>query len=100
MIFSLRKKGKLIFWPAYFDINNSWGKGRRISKNLAVRNISLEEIFEAAKDLSLNPVLNLDTAFSKRPWEKTGHIVVDKKESKTETLKKIAVEIRNKRASR
>jgi len=96
----LRKKGKQIFWPAYFDTSNSWGEGRRIPKKLAIRNVSSEEVFEAASDLGLNPVLNPGAAFSKKPWEKTGHVVVDKKAPKSEALKEIAAKIRANRASR
>lgn len=96
----MRKKGKQILWPAYFDTSYSWGKGRRIPKKLAIRNVNSDEVFEAASDLGLNPVLNPGAAFSKKPWEKTGHIVVDKKTPKSVTLKEIAVKIRGNRASR
>ena len=96
----MRKKGKQILWPAYFDTSYSWGEGRRIPKKLAIRNVNSDEVFEAASDLGLNPVLNPGAAFSKKPWEKTGHIVVDKNTPKSVTLKEIAVKIRGNRASR
>jgi len=96
----LRKKGKQILWPAYFETSYSWGEGRRIPKKHAIRNVSSDEVFEAASGLGLNPVLNPGAAFSKKPWEKTGHVVVDKKTPKSVTIKEIASKIKVNRASR
>jgi signal recognition particle subunit SRP19 len=94
----LRKKGKLILWPAYFDTDRSWSQGRRVSKKLAIRGIKAEEILKAASDLGLNPVLNSGAAFSKHPWLKTGAVMVDKVGPKTEVLKDLAQRIRRNRA--
>ena len=51
----MRRKGKLVFWPAYFDSENTRGDGRRVPKGKAVRGVKVDELFKAADDLELNP---------------------------------------------
>lgn len=94
----MRKKGKLIFWPAYFDSERSWSQGRRVAKKLAVRGVDAEEVAKAATDLGLNPVLNPGAALPRHPWLKTGSVMVDKAGPKTEVLKDLAERIRRNRA--
>jgi len=94
----LRRKGKLVFWPAYFDSENTRGDGRRVPKGLAVRRVKVDELFRAADDLELNPELKPGTAFSKKPWDRTGSIVVDKTKSKTLITTELASKIRSNRS--
>lgn len=90
----MREKGKLVLWPAYFDSDYSWRQGRRVSKKLALRGIKSEEVFKAANDLGLDPVLNSGAAYSKRPWLKTGFVLVNRVGAKTGVLRDIALRIR------
>lgn len=69
-----------------------------MAKKLAVRGVDAEEIAKAANDLGLNPVLNPGAALPKRPWLKTGSVMVDKAGPKTEILKDLAERIRRNRA--
>lgn len=94
----MRGRGKLVLWPTYFDADNTWRQGRRVSKKLAMRGVKAEEVFKAADDLGLNPVLNSGAAFSKRPWVKTGVVIVDSAGPKTEIIKALASKIRQNRA--
>jgi signal recognition particle subunit SRP19 len=96
----LRKKGRLVFWPAYFDSENTRGDGRRVPKGLALRGIKVDELFRAAEDLELNPELKPGTAFSKKPWDRTGSIIVDKIKSKTLIIAELASRIRSNRSRR
>ena len=91
---SLRGKGKLRIWPAYFDIKNSRSEGRRISRSQAVRDPKIEDLEKAAIKLGLRPVLQAGASYSKFPWSKTGALLVDKKGKKTEIIKKLAAELR------
>jgi signal recognition particle subunit SRP19 len=95
----LRVKDKIVLWPAYFDTDHSWRQGRRISKKLALRGVKSEEISKAAKDLGLKPVLKPGMAFPKQPWRRTGCVLVNKRDSKSEVLKDMARRIRANRAS-
>jgi signal recognition particle subunit SRP19 len=90
----LRGKGKLRIWPSYFDIRYSRSGGRRVPRNYALRDPKIEEIEKAAIKLGLNPILQAGAAYSQYPWRKTGLLLVDKKASKTEIIKKIAMELR------
>jgi len=60
---------------------------------MAVESPKLQEIGQAASALNLNPELKPDAAYPSAWWEKTGMILVDKKWSKTQTLKKLADKI-------
>ncbi len=94
----MRRKGKLVFWPAYFDSENTRGDGRRVPKGLAARGVKVDELFRAADDLELNPELKPGTAFSKKPWDRTGSIVVDKAKSKALITTELASKIRSNRS--
>ena len=96
----MRRKGRLVFWPAYFDSENTRGDGRRVPKGKAVRGVKVDELFKAADDLELNPELKPGTAFSKKPWDRTGSIIVDKAKSKTLIMAELASRIRSNRSKR
>lgn len=90
----MRGRGKYRIWPAYFNARYSRSEGRRVPKEKAVRDPSAQEIEKAATLLNLRPILEPGAAYPKRPWVKTGLILVDKKESKEEIIDKIAEELR------
>ncbi len=94
----MRGREKLVLWPTYFDTDLTWRQGRRVSKKMAIRGVKAEEVFKAASDLGLNPVLDSGAAFSKQPWVKAGVVFVDKTGPKTEILKALALKIRQNRA--
>ena len=96
----MRRKGKLVFWPAYFDSENTRGDGRRVPKGLALRGVKVDELYKAAEDLELNPELKPGTAFSKKPWDRTGSVLVDKKNSKNIITAELATRIRSNRSKR
>jgi signal recognition particle subunit SRP19 len=96
----LRRKGKQVFWPAYFDSENSRGDGRRVPKGQALRGVKVDELFRAAEDLELNPELKPGTAFSKNPWDKTGSVLVDKTKPKTLVTVELAARLRSNRSKR
>ena len=96
----MRRKDRLVFWPAYFELENTRGDGRKVSKVLAVRGVKVDELYRAAEDLKLNPDLKPGTAFSKKPWDRTGSVIVDKLKSKTLITAKLASRIRSNRSKR
>lgn len=96
----MRERKKIIIWPSYFESSLSWSEGRRVAKNLALKGVKSEEIFKAAEDLNMNPIIKIDAKYSKRPWHKTGAVLVDKMGPKTVILKDLASEIRIYRASK
>jgi signal recognition particle subunit SRP19 len=89
-----------MIWPSYFDVEYSTSQGRRVPRSQAIRGVKSEEIFQAAEDLSLKPVIKPASAYSKRPWLKTGVILVDKTGPKTGILKEILQKIKVNRAKK
>ena len=94
----MRKQDKYIIWPQYFDQNRTRSEGRKIPKNQAQAVPRLEEIQKAAQKLGLMPEMVPDLAYPSAPWLKTGVALVSKKDTKTETLRKIAKELAAERA--
>jgi signal recognition particle subunit SRP19 len=45
----MRKRDGIIIWPAYFEKNYTRAEGRRIPKNLAAENVSINILEEAAE---------------------------------------------------
>jgi signal recognition particle subunit SRP19 len=86
----MRKQEKAIIWPAYFDLTKTRAKGRRVPRNLAVQSPKIVEVEEAARLLGLKPELRVDVGYPKAPWSKVGMILVEKKSSKEQIIKRIA----------
>jgi signal recognition particle subunit SRP19 len=89
-------KDKWVIWPCYFDIDLSRKDGRKVKKIIAIKNPSIDEIFQIAKKLGLNP-LKEEKSYPKRWWKKEGRILIDKKGRKVEIIRKIGEEVYNKR---
>ncbi|RLF47316.1 MAG: signal recognition particle protein Srp19 [Thermoplasmata archaeon] len=91
-------RDKWVLWPIYFDIDASKKEGRKVGKELAVKNPTADEIFRAAKKLGLNPVKE-EKAYPKRWWRKEGRVLVEKKGRKTDIIKRIAEIIKQNRGN-
>ncbi|MEB3774486.1 MAG: signal recognition particle protein Srp19 [Desulfurococcales archaeon] len=91
-------KGKIVFWPINIDSTVSIRKGRKIPLDAAVKNPRLQEVIEAAQKLGLNPEVERKS-YPRNWWSQTARIVVDKKWSKRETLKRISMEIKRRRGT-
>ena len=89
----MRKQNKMVLWPVYFDVNKTRREGRRVPKKLAIPSPKLEEIQKAMKRIGLQPETVPDAIHTKSPGQKTGLFIVPKKDSKVETLRKIAKEL-------
>ena len=89
----MRKQNKIVLWPAYFDSNKTRMEGRRVPKKLAVPSPKLEEIQRAVKRMGLRPEMVPDAVHPSSPCQKTGLLIIPKKCSKVETLRKIAKEL-------
>lgn len=96
----MRKRDKQVLWPVYFDADYTRLQGRRVSKNLASRGVKAEEVFKAAFELGLNPVLLAGAAHPKHPWLSIGAVSVEKLRYKTRVVKDIARRIRINRVER
>ena len=85
-----RDEDKYVIWPIYFDKSVSRLDGRRVSKKYSIEKPSAEAISKAAKSLGLNPLLEKDYSYPSRNSKKEGRVLIDKKDSKSKLLVKIA----------
>ena len=86
----MRKQDKVIIWPAYFDQTKTRKEGRRVSKSLAVQYPKIVEVAMAVERLGLKHEFAPEAGYPKTPWLKTGMIMVEKKGSKEQVIRKIA----------
>lgn len=84
---------RIVVWPVYFDSTKTRRQGRKLPRELSIPNPKVEEIVEAAKILGLNPIVE-DKKYPKEWWIYNKRIVVFKKDSKRETLKQIAIKLK------
>jgi signal recognition particle subunit SRP19 len=89
----MRKQNKLVLWSIYFDVNKTRREGRRVPKKLAVSSPKIEELQRAARKLYLQPETVFDAMHPSSPWQKSGLLVIPKKETKVKTLNKVAKEL-------
>lgn len=95
----MRKQEKVILWPAYFDSTKTREEGRKIPKGLAVPLPKISELKEAAEKLGLEHELVPEASYPKTPWLKTGMLLVTKRETKNQIIKKIAKQLQKIRST-
>lgn len=85
-----RGEGKYAIYPIYFDKSLAKKQGRRVAKKYAVEKPNSEILSKAASSLGLHPVVEKDIAHPSRHWRHEGRILIDKKASKSELLRRIS----------
>jgi signal recognition particle subunit SRP19 len=91
-------EGKIVIWPANIDSTKSRLQGRKIPKAQAVQAPRIEELIEAARQLSIGIEVSYKKSRPRSWWEKTGYIITTKNRSRTELLRMFTAEIRKARA--
>ena len=89
----------VVIWLDYFNKTLQRKKGRRLAKERCVFDPSLKELSDAIKESGFEVSGTNDTArFPKRPYVRSGYVVVPKGSSKTKILNKISEKLVSKRA--
>ena len=89
----------IVIWLDYFNKTLPRNKGRRLAKEKCVYDPSLKELMEAAKAAGLELTESDEKVrFPKRPYVRSGYIVLPKGSSKTIILNKISEKLVSKRA--
>jgi len=96
----LKLPGKAVVWPTNIDSTKSRKEGRKIGKGQGVQNPRLDELIQAAKQLSLEPETQPMKAKPSLWWEKGGYVIVRRNEQKLRILRTLASEIKKIRASK
>jgi signal recognition particle subunit SRP19 len=95
----VRKQERIIVWPIYLDSSKSRHDGRRVPKNVAVSVPRAAEVKDAAEKAGLKCELMPDLGYPKTPWLKMGMVLVEKKDSKNQTIMTIAKQLAKTRST-
>ena len=89
----------VVIWLDYFNKNLKKSKGRRVGLEKCVFDSSLKELVDATKLAGFEITESDDKVrFPKRPFVRSGYIVLPKGSSKTTILNKISEKLVAKRA--
>ena len=89
----------VVVWRDYFHKTLPRNKGRRLTKEKCVFDPSLKELIEASKAAGFEPKESQDQVrFPKRPYVRSGYIVLEKNTTKTNIMNKISNKLVSKRA--
>ena len=89
----------VVVWLDYFNKTLPRNKGRRLSKEKCIFDPSLKELIEASKAAGLEPKESEDQVrFPKRPYVRSGYIVLEKNATKINIMNKISNKLVSKRA--
>lgn len=94
------KGERIVVYPSYIDKRLTRRLGRRVPREEAVDNPRLEEIYEAASDLGLDPLIEEDKAYPRTWYSRRGRVIVRKTDSKSRVLRSIAKRIKERRRSK
>ncbi len=79
-----------VVWPEYFDVQRSRSAGRRVKKELAIENPTLENITRALDRLEWDYYVQEDKAHPSHWWRPQGRVLVENSMPKTELIGQIA----------
>jgi len=89
----------VVIWLDYFNKTLPKNKGRKLAKEKCIFDPSLNELIDAIKDAGFEIKESDDKVrFPKRPYVRSGYVVVPKGSSKTKILDKISKKLVAKRA--
>ena len=89
----------VVIWLDYFNKTLTRNKGRRLEKNNCIFDPSLKELIDATKAAGFEISESDDKVrFPKRPYVRSGYVVLPKGSSKTKILNKISEKLVAKRS--
>ncbi len=89
----------VVVWLDYFNKTLPRDKGRKLSKEKCIFDPSLKELIEAAKAAGLELTeTDEKVRFPKRPYVRSGYVIIPKSGPKTKILNKISEKLVSKRA--
>ncbi len=89
----------VVVWLDYFNKTLPRNKGRRLEKNKCIFDPSLKELIDATKAAGFEISESDDKVrFPKRPYVRSGYVVLPKESSKTKILNKISEKLVEKRS--
>ncbi len=87
----------ITIWPQYLNENLSLKEGRKISKEDAVKDPSMNEIEKALKRLGLSYNIDKERAYPGKWYEKSGRALVEWEGTKLELIREVSLKIKEMR---
>ncbi|MDP6303902.1 MAG: signal recognition particle subunit SRP19/SEC65 family protein [Candidatus Nitrosopelagicus sp.] len=88
----------VVIWLDYFNKTLPRNKGRRLSKEKCVFDPSLKELIDASNSAGLQPKETEEQVrYPKRPYVRSGYIVLEKNTTKINIMNKISSKLVSKR---
>ncbi|MEE2605601.1 MAG: signal recognition particle subunit SRP19/SEC65 family protein [Thermoproteota archaeon] len=88
----------VVIWLDYFNKTLPRNKGRKLPKEKCVFDPSLKELIDASKAAGLEPTESQEQVrFPKRPYVRSGYIVLEKNATKINIMNKISNKLVSKR---
>jgi signal recognition particle subunit SRP19 len=84
----------ITIWPQYLDKNLSLSQGRKVSKEIAVKEPNLNEIERALKRMGLKYSMQKEFSYPGKWYEKSGRVLVECEGTKLELLKEVSLKIK------
>ena len=89
----------VVVWLDYFNKTLPKKMGRRVSREKSVFDPSLKELIDAAKAAGFDPTeTNDQVRFPKRPYVRSGYIILAKGQTKSKIISTIADKLVSRRA--
>ncbi|HJT09448.1 MAG TPA: signal recognition particle subunit SRP19/SEC65 family protein, partial [Candidatus Nitrosotalea sp.] len=89
----------VVVWLDYFNKTLPKKMGRRVSREKSVFDPSLKELIDAAKAAGFDPTeTNDQVRFPKRPYVRSGYIILAKGQAKAKIISTIADKLVSRRA--
>ena len=87
----------ITIWPQYLDKNLSISEGRKIAKDTAVADPTLNEIERALKRLNLQYNVQKEFSYPGKWYEKSGRVLVEWDKTKLELIREVSLKIKEMR---
>jgi len=84
----------IVLWPTYFDLRVSREHGRKIPKRDATEAPTAHMIYEAAKSLGLDCILELEKSYPRFWHRHEGRVLVEPKLAKGDMIDKVAAKLK------
>ena len=79
-----RQRKTWIIYPEYFDKNKSRSEGRRVPKNLSIKNPHIEDIGKVLDDMDVPNRIERHATHPGHWYEENGRVIVPKQQEKKE----------------
>ena len=89
----------VVIWLDYFNKTLPKKMGRRVPREKSIFDPSLKELIDATKAAGFNPTeTNDQVRFPKRPYVRSGYIILPKDQTKSKIISSIAEKLAARRA--